>query len=325
MKLGIKPTIGLLTAVFFTYLVLRQINVEQVKDVLVTAKLSYVSAALCSFFIGYYCRIERWRLMLVEDNPNIKWHQAVGPFLVCVAANNVLPLRAGDIMRGFAFNKSLSITSATSIASLFIERLLDLLMVLGILGVALWGLDFSSSELLDVGSSFLFFSAVLIAAILFFPRAFKPIFFLKVSFIARLNFELGKKIMVQLNKIFESLSHISHKSIMPKLLFWSALSWIFEGLTFYLGALSLAVIAKPLSAWVALPVGTLSTIIPSTPGYLGTFDYFTSKSMVILGNGVEASTAYVLLIHLILWLPPTMIGGGYFLLNKILMKKLSNK
>jgi uncharacterized protein (DUF983 family) len=54
---------------------------------------------------------------------------------------------------------------------------------------------------------------------------------------------------------------------------------------------------------------------------VGTFDYFTARAMAALGNDLVASTAYALLVHVLLWLPPTLIGSIYMLLNPI--KKLT--
>ena len=47
----------------------------------------------------------------------------------------------------------------------------------------------------------------------------------------------------------------------------------------------------------------------------GTFDYFTARAMTELGNDPGAATAFALLVHILLWLPPTVIGGIYLLLN----------
>jgi uncharacterized membrane protein YbhN (UPF0104 family) len=76
-------------------------------------------------------------------------------------------------------------------------------------------------------------------------------------------------------------------------------------------------VTGPLAGWLALPVGTLATLIPSTPGYVGTFDYFTVKAMTELGNTTAAATAYALLVHALLWLPPTLVGGLYLLLHPV--------
>jgi hypothetical protein len=97
---------------------------------------------------------------------------------------------------------------------------------------------------------------------------------------------------------------------------WSLAAWLAEGCVFWFAALALSSIDTPAAGWVALPVGTLATLIPSTPGYVGTFDYFTARAMSALGNDAMAATAYAILVHALLWLPPTVLGGVYLLLHR---------
>jgi uncharacterized membrane protein YbhN (UPF0104 family) len=103
--------------------------------------------------------------------------------------------------------------------------------------------------------------------------------------------------------------------MMIRLVIWSLAAWLAEGGVFWFSGLALSSITTPTAGWLALPVGTLATLIPSTPGYVGTFDFFTVKAMSALGNSTPASTAYALLVHVLLWLPPTLIGGVYLLLH----------
>ena len=60
---------------------------------------------------------------------------------------------------------------------------------------------------------------------------------------------------------------------MARLLLWSVLAWVTEGLVFWFAALALPSVDNHLAAWLAFPAGTLATAIPSAPGYMGTFDY----------------------------------------------------
>ena len=63
------------------------------------------------------------------------------------------------------------------------------------------------------------------------------------------------------------------------------------------------------AAWLALPVGTLATLLPSTPGYIGTFDYFAIAAAEAGGNSTTASTAFAVLVHAYFYIPATLIGG----------------
>ena len=50
---------------------------------------------------------------------------------------------------------------------------------------------------------------------------------------------------------------------------------------------------------------------------MGTFDYFTARAMTGLGNDAISATAYALLVHALLWLPVTLIGGAYAVLRPL--------
>lgn len=317
MKKLIRTIIGVLIAVLFSWLILRNIDFRELAAIFRQANISYIALAIIVFFIGYSCRTERWRLMLLQENPTLRWRGCVGPLLASIAANNVLPFRAGDVIRAFAFNGRLGISASTSLTSLFVERLLDLLMVLTFLGVSLSLFNIDSSRLLGVGINALIIGGVSILLLLFFPNLFKrPAFFLSRS-IRNVNTRFGIKLADEFEKIFAALDHTSSMGIINKLVAWSFLAWVAEGLVFWLVALSIPSLSNNLAAWLALPVGTLATALPSTPGYVGTFDYFTAESMIGTGNSPSSSIAFAFMLHAVLWLPPTIAGGIYLLVNPI--------
>jgi uncharacterized membrane protein YbhN (UPF0104 family) len=133
---------------------------------------------------------------------------------------------------------------------------------------------------------------------------------------------LGQKLLDEINKGLLTLIHLSKGDMMIRLVIWSLATWLAEGCVFWFAGLALSSITIPTAGWLALPVGTLATLIPSTPGYVGTFDYFTVRAMSALGNNIAASTAYALLVHVLLWLPPTIIGGIYLLLHPTKQQEL---
>jgi uncharacterized membrane protein YbhN (UPF0104 family) len=61
--------------------------------------------------------------------------------------------------------------------------------------------------------------------------------------------------------------------------------------------------------WFSMGGGTLATLIPGTPGHVGTFDFFTTEAMQGFGVDHTRSATYALLVHLLLWLPITLVGG----------------
>jgi hypothetical protein len=219
------------------------------------------------------------------------------------------------VLRAFAFNGRLGVSSGVVVATLFVERLLDLLMVLVLLGVALVKFGLDTSGLAGVGSAALIAIAIGILLLLLFPQLFAPIAIAAGKFVARLAPKLGQRLLNEINKSLVTLVHLAKGDTMIRLVAWSLAAWLAEGCLFWFAALALSSITTPAAGWLALPVGTLATLIPSTPGYVGTFDYFTVRAMSAMGNDLVASTAYALLVHALLWFPPTLIGGLCLLLH----------
>ncbi|UYV39615.1 flippase-like domain-containing protein [Rhodobacteraceae bacterium D3-12] len=107
----------------------------------------------------------------------------------------------------------------------------------------------------------------------------------------------------------DTLNDLSGRHIMPALVVWSLPVWAFEGACYWAIAQGLPSLTAPLGAWLAMPVGTLSTLLPSSPGHVGTFDYFTQAAMRAAGNPLAPATAFVLITHAMLWLCTTVTGG----------------
>lgn len=312
---ALKLIFGIGLASFFLWLVVRQISPAELRQSFASADPGWITLALLAFLAGYACRIERWRLMLVRSNPELGWRHCAGPLLASVAANNVLPFRAGDLIRAFGFNRRLKISANTAIITLFAERLLDLLMVLLFLGLALGHFGADINRLAGIGGLAPMAAAALILAILLFPRVFAAPGRALAQAVMRIAPKLGQKALDEVDKGLNTLELFSTGHTMPRLILWSFLAWLAEGAVFWFAALALPSLSAPLAGWLALPIGTLATLIPSTPGYIGTFDYFTARAMTELGNDAGAATAFALLVHILLWLPPTLIGGIYLLLN----------
>lgn len=99
------------------------------------------------------------------------------------------------------------------------------------------------------------------------------------------------------------------------LVFLTVVVWTIEGWIFVCSALSVPALAVPEASLVALPMGTLSTLIPSAPGFIGTFEYFIVISMTEMGNSIAAASVYALIVHGVLAFPSLLLGGIYLLFS----------
>ena len=301
----------------FLWLALHGVDWDQLRATFARSHGGWIVAASCAFLAGYACRIARWHLLLRHENPRLRWIDCAGPLMASVAANNVLPLRAGDLLRAWGFNQRLGISATVSVTTLLLERLLDLMMMILVLGAALRGFNTDVSSLLGMGGASLLALGVGIAGALCFPSLYMtPIGWL-MAWTEPWSPTIGARLRGISNQASSLLAQAADRRTMAQLMLWSLLAWLAEGLVFWWAALALPDLTHPQIAWLALPTGTLATAIPSLPGYVGTFDYFTAQVMTRLGNPAVAATAYALLVHVLLWLPPVVVGGPYLLMHSL--------
>jgi len=312
---SLRFTLHLVFALLFLWLVIRQINLSDLRNALASASAEMVVAALGVFCCGYLFRIERWRIMLASQNSKIKWCQCAGPFLASFAANNTLPFRSGDVIRAFAFNQRLGVGPGALIATIFVERLLDMLMLLLFLSLGLFFFNLDFKGIAGISGAVLLLIACIILLTLFFPQWFCPLIIRFGNFTAHFTPKWGGRLQEEIKRGVDALKFLSQGQLVNKLILWSALSWIAEGVVFWLAAKAMPMIDLPTGGLLAMPLGTLATVIPSTPGYIGTFDYFTVFAMKSVGNSAAASVAFAFLVHALLWFPATTLGGIYLMLR----------
>lgn len=304
--------IGLGLAGFFVWLVVRNLDGAELARAFSAARPGWIALAVLFFLAGYACRIARWRQMLLPDSPALGWGPIAVAFWGSIAANNVLPFRAGDALRVFGFASFLGVPVATMLATLLVERLLDLLSLLIAFGIVLLVLplaDGAAASLVGLGGAGLVFAGVAVLAVLLLPQMFEPLARFVLAMLGRVAPGVAGKLGTFVESIFATLRHLSRGPRMLLLAFWSAGAWALEGAVFWACAHAVPAMAVPAAGWLAFPVGTLSTLLPSTPGYVGTFDFFVIKAAELMGNGAGAATAFALLVHLVIWLPATLIGG----------------
>jgi glycosyltransferase 2 family protein len=57
----------------------------------------------------------------------------------------------------------------------------------------------------------------------------------------------------------------------------------------------------------------LATMLPSAPGYIGTFDAPAIALLTAYGVNGEMAAGYTLVLHAALWFPITLLGFYYYL------------
>jgi uncharacterized membrane protein YbhN (UPF0104 family) len=271
--------------------------------------------AVASLAIGYAARITRWWLMLRASAPTLGWTSAGAPFLISIAANNVLPLRAGDVLRMFAFRGDSRLGPSRVAGTLIVERLLDLLSLLIIFVAVLpaipAGEHAGSLRTLAIWAG----AAGLVGVAGLFCLPIVERFILEP--LSRWTFvvstPLAGKAIGAARMLIGTIGNLMDPRRLAGLMLLSGVAWVFEGGVFIVAASAVGIDASAVASFLALAVATLSTLIPSSPGYVGTFHFFAIEAARLFDAPPAAAAVFAIVSHLLLWLPTTLAGLFVFL------------
>ena len=303
-----RVLLGLAVAGVFLALLARQVNGEQVRRVLGGATLAPLLLGLLALAADMTARIARWWWMLRASEPRLPFRACVRPFLGSLALNNTVPFRAGDVVRVVGFRRTLRAPAAHVAGTLVLERMLDLLVLLAILFATIVGRPARMPHGFLIAGAVAGVAAV--GALLALTFAAGPITrALQRVMTRRLA---GRSWLPAVSRAVDQLSGslalLRAPGLAARLLGLSLLAWGLEGAVFASVAWSLGLAVPWPAAWLALAAATLATLLPSTPGYVGTFDYFASLGVTAYGAPAAPAAAFALLTHLVLWAPVTAAG-----------------
>jgi glycosyltransferase 2 family protein len=305
---------GLVVTAAFVWLFVRDLPIDEFIAALASLTPDTVVAAVSFLAAAYTVRVVRWWVMLRSQDPGLRLRTCVWPLLTSVAVNNVFPLRAGDVLRVVAFRGQLRASASRVLGTLVLERLLDLVSLLLFLAVVLLaGVSVPLPEqLVPVTiAAVLVVALAIVALMLAGPPALQGIgrwLSRRPAIVARGRAAAIERLVTQLTGPLALARHPRRAAVLVSL---SLAAWTLEGAVFAAVAVGLNLDVIPVVPWFAMAAGTLATLLPSGPGYLGTFDYAVREVVSWQGVPVGTAGAYAVAVHAALWVPLTAAGAFY--------------
>jgi uncharacterized protein (TIRG00374 family) len=321
-KLPIRQVLGVGISVVCLVLVFRKVDFEQLKLALENFKWHFVALGLASLAIDYAMRIQRWAVMLRAGGAKVSGWNCAAPFLGSITLNNVLPFRAGDLVRALVFPAAIGVRRVTATASLLLERLVDMLTLLLSLGI---GLSLSPVAKMPewLGRSVTALAIVGVIALVLIVTLHRPIVRLLVHIESRLlqrNVAKLANVFAVIAQLTRDIGEMSRPRTLLTLVLLSMVIWIGETGLFWAVLRGLNIDSGFPAALTIMAVATLSTLVPSSPGYVGPFHLAAYSAAVMLGGTAAQAASFAVLAHLGLWLPTTLAGGIAILAKPALFK-----
>lgn len=310
LKSFIKLAAGIIVSSFFSYKCYGILFDKGIDGKDLHVEFSGVACAVASVLVAYHFRVIRWQVMLSLLNTKVAFQQLYSPLYAGFALNGMLPFRVGDIYRILAVERTLKIPINQGLTTLIVERILDLvsLLIILCLGGILVDSEFSLFGIRD--RTILIFSGIT-GCILLFVLPGAALLVAKAGELIKRLFaskEFLIKVITALIKITDNIRVYTHPKTLFKLLLISFFIWIAEAsLILYL----LSTVHSLFAPLIASVLGNLGTLIPSTPGHIGTFDFFVKEGLLAFNYDPQEAAIVALIAHLCIWFPVTGIGLYY--------------
>ena len=293
---------GVVLTGFFLWLALGNVELAAVQDALRSARYGFLLPAAGCSAAGYCLRTLRWQRILAPT----KWIPFGRLFPVLMtgfATNNLLPARIGEFVRAYLLGSKEGLSRSLALATIVVERVCDGLTLIALMTVTLilFPLSVTDPRLRIVeGSAALLFgtATVLLVVLLLRPG---PILALARSLLRPLPHTLAERIVGLLDAFVAGLGALQHPAALVRIAGLSLLIWALEGASY-----ALIMLAFPLglerAEWLAaaaflLVFVNLGIMVPSAPGYIGTYQFFAKLALGAFGVPAALAIGLSLVAH----------------------------
>lgn len=297
---GLLLAVGVASSVFFLWLVLRNADLAAVGRALRDANVGLVVLAAVVIQAVYVAQGARWRL--IANTLELRIRRFYALVLGGLAANNVLPLRIGDILRARWLSTSAEIPSGQAFGSVLRDRACDVVTLVVALAVSL---PFVANAVwvdrIVVGGVVLVcLLAVMIAGAVVYSRT-RP---------RARHTDRGRSRARRIlrDTIDEVASPIGRRRLVSALAL-SAVAWGAWAVAAGFVCRSLGISLSPIELVFVTGVINLGVVIPSSPGFIGTYQWLAVSALGVIGIDGDVAIAFSLLMQAIWFIPTTIVGG----------------
>jgi len=256
------------------------------------------------YVLSFLPRALRWQVML-KPAAAVPLRESLVGVVMGFAANNVLPMRLGEVVRAGVLSNRCGVSKVTGLASVLAEKILDGLCLLLALFV---GLHLSATA----SGSTAFLTWLTRGAVGIFGAA--TLFLLAfVGFEAQMVALAGRKLPPGapgiLLKLAAAFRFLKNGRVLAAALGLTLVVWAVEWAVFFYFLKRLGFEQAAGRGLFCMAFVNLSILVPSAPGYIGVFQAGAAGAFAVLGLRESSGVALSLLIHSAQFIPVTAAGA----------------
>jgi hypothetical protein len=284
--------------------------------------MAWIAGSVACGLLSHVVRALRWGMLLVGGQ-TVSTASLVSATFIGVMANNLLPARLGEVVRAWVLARREQRSISTVLASILVERLLDVIVVLAVLGLCLAvtpDLGMGATSLLkQTGLVVLLLVAAGVAGLLIAVRLRARLLRVGERWGTQPRRAWASRGLELLRGCLDGLCVLRGGSQAVSVAGLSLLVWATAIASFHLLAEGFDLGLTLVQTTLVLVIVLFGIAIPSAPGFVGTFHGFCVAGLVMVA-GIEPTRAatYATLLHGSHWLAMNLVGIGCLLVNRSL-------
>jgi hypothetical protein len=304
VRRSVAAAVGIAISVIFGWLAIRGLNFHEVRTAIGDASPAWILAAVCVSVVGVTMRSERWRSLF----PRASRPGAVPTFWatqVGLLANNVLPVRAGELVRVLALSREAGLRRTAVLATVGVERVFDLAVIAGLeLAVA------SRLPDADVTRRFTLLAAGILAATaaIVVVLAIAPVRRFAGSLLLRLPM-LRTRGSVVIESLRTGLAALRDRQLAAVALLWTLASWLVLAFAGWCVLQAFDLHLPWHAALFLLVAVTFAQAVPASAGSVGVFELAARSALVAYGVSPAVALSAGLVLHAVSALPFIVLGA----------------
>lgn len=311
-----KLLLSLAFGIFLVWFAFQGCDLEQIKANLKNLDYPFLGLVFLFGLTAHLIRAIRWIWLLkpVADRNISLWNSFYG-VIIGYAVNVVIP-RGGEVARLVAISKMEKLPWAAVLPTMFIDRILDLVALVVLIGISLTMLPQSvidaNSWLVPGGIAMLVVSVVALGLL---PKTHSIIsWFTRIDAVDKMLPEQIKEKLGELSKQFDK----GTKSLLDPVAYpiiggFTALMWFCYGLAFYFMLFAFHIQDKVgvKNTLITLTIGSAGNLVP-TPGSVGSFHVLVKETLVMTSQiDMNLALAYATVLHIMSYIVSTCVPAAF--------------
>ena len=319
MKINWRATLGVALSALLLWLTLRSVEFSDVWSLLRESNVWLFALGTAVATCIFPLRARRWQPILEPVAGRIPFAPLWRATAIGMMANNVLPLRAGEIARAYALTRQVpSVAMVTSLSSLAVDRLFDAIVVLTLMFLAMLDPSFPADVRIKgltipqlAGSGVLLMLILLVGCytVVLQPDRVRSI----LSAIARRIVPKFEPAIIRLfGHVAGGLAVLKDSRRFLAVLFWALAHWLTHALGLYICFLAVGIDVSFSAALFLQGVLALGVAVPSSPGFVGVFEGAATIGLAVYGVPTTLAVSWAIGYHVLSFIPITVMGAWYF-------------